>query len=72
MKLIEWNFWILKEHNNFSCLWKFEPNIPNSFGEIVFENLQNLQTIYELINVTPESWNLPKLHKITSSFNLWT
>ena len=28
----------MKEHNNFSYLWKFEPDIPNSFGENLFEN----------------------------------
>ena len=38
MKLVKWNFWILKEHNNFSYLWNFEPDIPNSFGEIPFAN----------------------------------
>ena len=29
--------------DNFSYLWKFEPDIPNSFGEILFEKPQNLQ-----------------------------
>ena len=38
MKLRKRNFWILKEHNNFSYLWKFEPDIPNSFREILFTN----------------------------------
>ena len=44
---------ISKEHNNFSYLSKFEPDtgIPNSFGEILFENPQNLQRMYELINL---------------------
>ena len=32
MKLIKENPWILKEHNNFSCLWKVERDIPNGFG----------------------------------------
>ena len=44
-------FLTIEEHNNFSYLWKFEPAIPNSFGEILFEKPPNLQTIYELINV---------------------
>ena len=26
----------MKEHNNFSYLWNFEPDIPNGFGEILF------------------------------------
>ena len=30
----------MKEQNNFSYLWKFEPDIPNSFGEILFEKPQ--------------------------------
>ena len=41
----------MKEHNNFSYLCKLEPGIPNSFGEILFEKPQNLQRMYELINV---------------------
>ena len=53
MKLIKWNFWIVKEHNNFSCLWKFELHIRDSFGGILFEIPQNLQRMYELINVLP-------------------
>ena len=54
--IIKWNLWILKEHNynNFNYLWKFEPDIPNSFGEILFENPQNLQRMYKL-NVLPPS-----------------
>ena len=74
----------LKEHNNFSYLWKFEPDRPNSFGEILFEKPQNLQRMYELINVLPPSnfavfsccyflcfW-LHELHKSTSTFKFWT
>ena len=36
MKLIKQNLWILKEHDDFSYLWKFEPDIyiRNGFGEI--------------------------------------
>ena len=30
-------------------LWKFEPEIPNSFGEIIFEKSKNLQRMYEFI-----------------------
>ena len=26
----------IKKHNNFSYLWKFEPDIPHDFGEILF------------------------------------
>ena len=29
-----------KRHNNFSYLWKSQPDIPNSFREIVFEKAQ--------------------------------
>ena len=36
MKLITWYLWVLKEHNNFRYLWKFEPNIVNGFGEMLF------------------------------------
>ena len=41
----------MKEHNNLSYLWKFEPDIPNSFAEILFEKLESLQRMYELISV---------------------
>ena len=47
----ELNLWILKGYNNFSYLWKFEPDIANSFGKIFFEKLENLQRMYELINL---------------------
>ena len=33
----------MKEHNNFSYLWKFEPDLQNSYGEILFEKPQNLE-----------------------------
>ena len=33
---IKLHLWILPEHNRVIYLWKFEPKIPNSFGEIVF------------------------------------
>ena len=39
----------------FSYLWKFEPDVPNRFGEIPFEKPQNLQRMYKLINVLPPS-----------------
>ena len=48
-------FWILKGNGNFSYLWKFEPDKLNSFGEILFEKPQNLQRMYEFINVLPSS-----------------
>ena len=32
-------FWMLKEHNNFSYRWKFEPDTPNTFVEIFFEKI---------------------------------
>ena len=54
-KANEMKFWILKEHNNFSYRWKSEPDIPNSFVEILFENPPNLQRMCELINVSPPS-----------------
>ena len=34
---------------------KKEPDTPNSFGEIIFENLETLQRIYGLIKVLPPS-----------------
>jgi len=44
--------------------------IPNSFGEILFENLKNLQRMYEAIFA--KSWNLNKLFKLSGSFNFRT
>ena len=44
---------MLKKHDNFSYLWKFEPDKPNSFGEILFK--KNLQWIYNVNNVLPPS-----------------
>ena len=41
-KLIKYNLWILKEHNNFSYLWKF------SFGEIYLEKPKNLQKFAQI------------------------
>ena len=32
MTLIKYKLWILKGHNRFSYLWKFEPNTPNGFS----------------------------------------
>ena len=40
----------IEKKNNFSHLCKFEPEKPNSFGEILFEKSQYLQRMYELIN----------------------
>ena len=42
MNLRKKNLWILKEHKNFIYLWKFKPDIPNGFGEILFEKSQIL------------------------------
>ena len=44
------------EKKNFSHLCKFEPEKPNSFGEILFEKSQYLQRMYDLINgfATPQ------------------
>ena len=39
------------EHNNFSNVWKFEPNMPNSFREILFEKPQTLQRMTVLIKL---------------------
>ena len=36
MTLMKLTLRILKGHNSFSYLWKFEPNTPNGFGEILF------------------------------------
>ena len=38
------------EKKNLSHLCKFEPEKPNSFGEILFEKFQYLQRMHELIN----------------------
>ena len=38
------------EKKKFSHLCKFEPEKPNSFGEILFEKFQYLQRMYELNN----------------------
>ena len=70
----------MKKHNNLSYLWKFEPDIPNSFAEILFEKLESLQRMYELISVFTTQqfrsfWSL-KIAQTTqingSSFNFWT
>ena len=44
------------EKKKISHLCKFEPEKPNSFGEILFEKFQYLQRMYELINgfATPQ------------------
>ena len=41
----------MKEHKNFNYLWKYEPDIANGFREILFEKLNKIQRMYELINV---------------------
>ena len=55
MKLIKQHLWILKEHKNFNYLFKFEPDIPKSFREILLEKNPKIQRMYELINVLPPS-----------------
>ena len=55
IELIEKNLWILKEHNNFSCLWKFELDIPNGFGEILLNILEILQRTYGSLTFLPPS-----------------
>ena len=37
---------MVKEYNSLSYLWNFESDIPNSFGEILFQKLESLQRIY--------------------------
>ena len=52
IKLFKQTLWILKRNiTQFQLSWKFVPDIPNSLGEIIFENLENKQTMYGLINV---------------------
>ena len=46
---------ILKEHNNFSYLLKFEPDIPNGFKEILFKKLEILQRMYGSLTFLPLS-----------------
>ena len=48
IKLLKYTFRISKEHNNFRYLWKFEPDIPNRSGGIIFEKLKTLQRMYGL------------------------
>ena len=40
----------MKIDKNFSYLWKFEPDTPNSFEDIIYEKLETLQRICGLIN----------------------
>ena len=44
-----------KGHNSFSYLWKFEPNTPNGFGEILFLVLKILQRMYGSLTFLPHS-----------------
>ena len=55
MKLIKWDFWILKEHNNFSYFWNLSPICQIVSEKFFFEKPPNLQRMYELINVLPPS-----------------
>ena len=41
----------MKGHNSFGYLWKFESNTPNSFGEILSQNLKSLLKVHVLISV---------------------
>ena len=45
----------VRSNFNYSRCEKFEPDVPNNFGEILLEKSQNLQIMYELINVLPPS-----------------
>ena len=45
----------MKKLKNFNYLRKYEPHIPNGFREILFEKLNKIQRMYELINVLPLS-----------------
>ena len=72
MTLIKWKLWILKGHNSFSYLWKFEPNTTNGFGEILFklklEILQRMHGWYFLI-----AWKelkITQIAQITQLFQL--
>ena len=86
MKLVNWNFWILKEHNNFSFLRKFEQFRRNSLwknpkiykecmSSLTFFHLVILQflivTIFFVTDCKEPKLNLLKLHKLISSFNFW-
>ena len=72
MTLIKWKLWILKGHNSFSYLWKFEPSTPNGFGQILFklklEILQRMHGWYFLI-----AWKelkITQIAQITQLFQL--
>ena len=41
----------MKDHNNSSYPWKFEPDIPILFGEILFQKLKSLQRLYDIISI---------------------
>ena len=70
----------MEEQNNLSYVWKFEPDKPNSFAEILFQKLESLQRMYELISVFTTQqfrsfWSLKITQTIQingSSFNFWT
>ena len=67
MKLIKQNFWILKEHDDFSYLRKFEPDIRNGFGEITnsFLKTRNFTKNVWLINVFATQFSMADI-----SFNI--
>ena len=67
MKLIKQNLWILKERDDFSYLWKFEPDIRNGLGEISnsFLKSQNFTKNVWLINVFATQFSMADI-----SFNI--
>ena len=87
MKLVNWNFWILKEHNNFTFLRKFEQFRRNSLcktpkstnkeclSALTFFHLVILQflivAIFFVTDCKEPKLNLLKLHKLISSINFW-
>ena len=45
IRLLKSTLWISKEHNNFSYLWKFEPDILNSFWQNNLRKSRNFTKI---------------------------
>ena len=46
---------MLKEHNNFSYIWKFQPNLPNSLVEILFEKRKGYKEYMSSLTFLPPS-----------------
>ena len=59
----------MKGHNSFNYLWKFEPNKPNGFGEILFLQLEILQRMYDSLTFLPPS-NFTVFLMADISFNI--